>query len=221
MEGTFRSRKHNGESCATKANRVKATPNGIVKVVCNCGYSKLEGYCDHQVQLSNEGQAFHVHESMPYNSTTHGWQYEYNLDSEGNDVLDDMSFMRPPTYDEIMACDGRGVWMEMGFDPDDPPTLLPVKAVNRARGRPSTKDKKRVSAYDHKKDRPMKAKVSSLGDLFYVERKVCGNCGRYGHESKSCQGGGYIKSVVDTMQAAVYHARKGKQQEPVAEQEQE
>ena len=94
----------------------------------------------------------------------------------------------------------------MNLDPKKT-TLLPLVAVGRPRGRPSSK-KPRVSVYTAvqktKKHRP---KVDNVGELFYVEKRKCKQCGRYGHLHGTCQGGGYVASIVDSMQAEVYTAR--------------
>ena len=128
MSAEVKSRKHVGQHETCHLLRVKDHPNGRVLINCTCDYVKMEGFCDHAVLICDRGEKAHVHELMPYNSTTAAWRAQYHLDEDGNDTCD-VSFMQPPTHQEIMACDGETVWAEMGFKSSC--QLMPLKAVGR------------------------------------------------------------------------------------------
>jgi len=100
---------------------------------------------------------------------------------------------------------GTTVWAELGLPANT--QLMPLKAISRSKGRPSKKDKNRVSAYNPRSAQPTRPTVNAVGDLLYVEKNKCKKCGQYGHSKGTCQGKGYIGSITDAMQAEVYEQR--------------
>ena len=135
------------------------------------------------------GGRYHITELVPWRYTTACWKMQYLLDVPDADT----SFMHAPSEMDLAAVTGTDVWNEMGLSKNT--TLLPVVTVPRARGRPSLKDGKRVSIYNHKSSNKYKAKINSIGELFHVEKRQCTGCGQYGHASKTCQGRGYADAM--------------------------
>ena len=84
---------------------------------------------------------------------------------------------------------------------------MPLRAVSRSQGRPSKNDKNRVSAYNPRAAHPTQPTGNAVGDLLYVEKNRCKTCGQCVHPKGTCQGKGYIGSIIDAMQAEVYEQR--------------
>ena len=197
-------------------------PADRVETQCPCGFVKLHGWCDHGHHMADVGGAVHPFELVPYHKRTVAWKREYGLlpEQQGPELEVLLESMRKPSMTDITKCTGvldrvcfvkshcvgEDVWKEMKLDSTQT-TLLPLVVAGRPRGRPSSK-KPRVSVYTaERKTKKHRPKIDNVGNLFYVEKRKCKQCGRYGHLYGTCQGGGYIASIVDSMQADVYAVR--------------